>query len=199
MIIAVDGPSASGKGTLARAIAARLGYHYLDTGSLYRMVGLTMLREGRDETDIEAATQIARSLDPSQFDDSALRSETVAAITSKIAAIPEVRAALLAFQRDYAKRAPGAVLDGRDIGTIVCPDADFKFYVTASAQVRAMRRFWELQASGVTLEQVETDLAARDTRDAIRSAPAPDAVVIDTSEMTADECLRQVMRIVGAQ
>lgn len=193
MIIAVDGPSAAGKGTVARAIASRMGYHFLDTGSLYRMVGLAMLRAGKSDDDVSAAASFAATLDPASVRDADLRNEDVAAMASKVAAIPDVRAALLEFQRRFARQKPGAVLDGRDIGTVVCPDADLKFFVTARADVRARRRFEELRGQGhkVSLEQVLADIEARDARDAARAvAPtvtAPDAIIIDTSDMTARE------------
>ena len=141
MIIAVDGPSAAGKGTLARGIAQHYGFHFLDTGSLYRMVGLMMLRTQTDFSDIAKASEIARNLNVTDFDDAELRSETVGGAASKVAVIPEVRAALLKFQRDFAKRKPGAVLDGRDIGTVICPDADVKFFIIASVEARSLRRF----------------------------------------------------------
>jgi CMP/dCMP kinase len=200
MIIAVDGPSAAGKGTVARAVAKELGYHFLDTGSLYRMVGLEMLRTQRD--DEASAKAIASSLKPSSFNDLELRSESVAAMASKVAAMRAVRAALLQFQRDFAQQKPGAVLDGRDIGTVVCPDADLKFFVTASSQERARRRHAELKSLGqdVELDAVFDDIQARDERDATRSVaptkPADDAILIDTSELDRDEVLKAVLEIV---
>ncbi|MGH6908454.1 MAG: (d)CMP kinase, partial [Aestuariivirga sp.] len=130
MIIAVDGPAAAGKGTIARAIASHFGYHFLDTGSLYRMVGLAVLRGGNDPHDKVAAAAAAASLNPSAFRDEDLRTEEVGGAASVVAAIPEVRAALLHLQRAFAMRKPGAVLDGRDIGTVVCPDADVKLFIT---------------------------------------------------------------------
>ena len=190
MIIAIDGPSAAGKGTLARAVAKQLGYHFLDTGSLYRMVGLSVLR---GSTDLVVA---ARNLKPSDFNDAELRDEKVAQAASKVAAIPEVRQALLEFQRSFASKKPGAVLDGRDIGTVICPNADFKFYVTASVQARAVRRFKELEATGVTLEMVAEDVKSRDERDAKQSQPAEDAILIDTSELDADEVFREVIKVI---
>jgi CMP/dCMP kinase len=202
MIIAVDGPSAAGKGTIARAIAKKLGFHFLDTGSLYRMVGLAMLRGGVAVSDVAAAVAIARSLDPSVVKDSDLRNEQVADMASQVAVIPEVRAALLDFQRAFAKRQPGAVLDGRDIGTVVCPDADLKFFVTAATDVRAMRRHAELRGLGhkVEYDAVLADVMARDERDATRkTAPttmAEDAIMIDTSLLDRDEVLAAVMDVV---
>jgi CMP/dCMP kinase len=203
MIIAIDGPSAAGKGTLARAVATHLGYHFLDTGSLYRMVGLAMINAGKPVEDVAAATGFAKTLDPSKIQDRDLRTETVAAMASEVAAIPEVRTALLEFQRQFAKREPGAVLDGRDIGSVVCPDADLKFFVTASTQVRTTRRLEELKQLGVrsTYEAVLDDIRARDDRDANRaSAPtkqANDAIMIDTSELERDEVIAAVMGVIA--
>jgi CMP/dCMP kinase len=202
MIIAVDGPSAAGKGTIARAIARKLGFHFLDTGSLYRMVGLAMLQGGVAVDDVAAAMKIAGSLDPSTVKDSDLRNEQVAGMASQVAVIPEVRAALLDFQRAFAKRQPGAVLDGRDIGTVVCPDADLKFFVTAATDVRAQRRHAELRGLGhkVEYDTVLADVMARDERDATRkTAPttmADDAIMIDTSLLDRDEVLAAVMDVV---
>jgi CMP/dCMP kinase len=190
MIIAVDGPSAAGKGTLAKALASHFKLHFLDTGSLYRMVGLSVLRGNGN------AVSAARSLNPADYADADLRSEEVASAASKAASIPAVRAALLEFQREFSKRSPGAVLDGRDIGTAICPNADFKFFVTASVQTRAERRFQELRNSGATLEEITEDVRARDERDSKQSEPAEDAIFIDTSELTADEVLNEVIKII---
>ena len=189
MIIAIDGPSAAGKGTLARSVAKHLGYHFLDTGSLYRMVGLSVLRGVADPV------AAARKLNTADFNDIDLRDEKVAQAASKIAIIPEVRAALLDFQREFARKKPGAVLDGRDIGTVICPTAEFKFYVTASVQARAERRFKELEVTGVTIEEIKEDIKSRDERDAKQSQPAEDAILIDTSELDADEVLREVIKV----
>ena len=191
MIIAVDGPSAAGKGTLAKALATHFKLPFLDTGSLYRMVGLSVMRGTGD------AALAARNLNPAEFPDAELRSEEVAQAASKVAAIPAVRAALLEFQRDFAKQKSGAVLDGRDIGTVICPQADFKFYVTASLQARAERRFQDLKSSGVALEDIAVDIRTRDERDAARSAAAEDAITIDTSELTANEVLKEVIKIIN--
>ncbi|MBG1233923.1 (d)CMP kinase [Aestuariivirga litoralis] len=195
MIIAIDGPSASGKGTLGRALAHKLGYHYLDTGALYRMVGLSVQRRGLDPTDQESAAAIAASLDPSSFQDSELRGEGVGSYASKIAALPKVRAALLKLQRDFAQKKPGTVLDGRDIGTVVCPDADFKFFVTASVEARAGRRLREHPTSD--LAAITADIKARDERDSNRAVaplkPAEDSILIDNSELTPDEALQAVL------
>ena len=185
MIIAVDGPAAAGKGTVARALASHFGYHFLDTGSLYRMVGLSVLRAGKDPDDRESAIIAARGLEPAKYQDWELRGEDVGAAASITAVIPEVRAALLDFQRAFARLEPGAVLDGRDIGTVVCPDADVKLFITASVEVRARRRQAELGAQ--SYDEVLADIRARDARDSQRVTaplvPASDAVVIDTSDM----------------
>ena len=205
MIIAVDGPSAAGKGTLARGIAQHLGYHFLDTGALYRMVGLQMIRTQTDFADATKAAVFARDLNVDDFEDHELRSEVVGSAASKVAVIPEVRSALLKFQRDFAQRLPGAVLDGRDIGTVICPDADVKFFITASVEARVLRRFKELQSLGIvtSLEEVAADIKARDARDAERStAPtlaAADAVVVDTSELGVDEALGMVLGAIKAR
>ncbi len=201
MVIAIDGPSASGKGTIARALAKALGYHYLDTGSLYRMVGLSVMRSGTDSGNEDVCAQVAASLDPMKFSDAELRGESVGAYASKVAVLPKVRAALLDFQRNFAKRKPGAVLDGRDIGTVICPDAPFKFYITASVEARARRRF--LESPGSDFAKIKSDIVERDRRDATRLTaplkPAADAVVIDTSDLTPDETLAAVMKIVQRQ
>jgi CMP/dCMP kinase len=190
MIIAVDGPAAAGKGTIARALAQHYGFHFLDTGTLYRRVGLALLKSAIDPHDIKAATAIAQKLNALEFNDAQLRTEDVAAAASVVAVIPEVRAALLEFQREFAARSPGSVLDGRDIGTVVCPSAEAKLFITASAEVRAKRRLAELKASGapVALEAILADIRQRDDRDRNRATapliPASDAHVIDTSEMS---------------
>lgn len=191
MIIAIDGPSAAGKGTLARGVAKHLGYHFLDTGALYRMVGLSVLRGAADPV------AAAQNLNIADFDDADLRDEKVAQAASKIATIPEVRAALLNFQREFALKKPGAVLDGRDIGTVICPQAEFKFYVTASVAARAERRFRELQNTGVAIEEIAEDIRSRDERDAKQSKPSEDAIFIDTSELTAEECLSEVIKVIA--
>ncbi len=204
MIIAVDGPSAAGKGTLARGIAQHLGYHFLDTGALYRMVGLQMIRTQTDFADAAQAAAFARGLNVDDFEDHELRGEVVGSSASKVAVIPEVRSALLKFQRDFAKRSPGAVLDGRDIGTVICPNADAKFYITASVSTRAARRFKELEGLGVntTLDAVTDDIIARDTRDERLNLPARsthDVIVIDNSELDVKEALAKVLAVVRAK
>ncbi|MCL6283811.1 cytidylate kinase [Ruegeria sp. 2012CJ41-6] len=186
--IAIDGPAAAGKGTLSKGIAAHFGFGHLDTGLLYRAVGWRML-SGEDP--IEAA----RGLMPEDLDRADLRTPEVAQAASKVAVIAEVRAALVDFQRAFARRAGGAVLDGRDIGTVICPDAEAKLFVTASAEVRAERRYLELTGKGqiVTLDQVLADVRARDERDMNRAEaplkPAEDAVMIDTSKLDIDAAL----------
>lgn len=196
MIIAIDGPAAAGKGTLARRLAAALGLAYLDTGLLYRAVGNAVLRDGGDPSDVAAAKAAARALETGDLDDPALREDAAAQAASKVAAIPEVRAALLDFQRDFAQIPPagkaGAVLDGRDIGTVVCPDAEIKIFVTASLQARARRRLKELRGRGI--ESIESrvlrDMQERDARDRNRDiaplAAADDALTLDTTGLDAD-------------
>lgn len=196
MIIAVDGPAASGKGTLARRLARYLGYAHLDSGKLYRAVGYAVLSAGGDPDDAAAAVRAAKSLTAAMLDDPALLNDNVAAAASKVAAIPDVRAALLRFQQDFAKNppngAPGAVIDGRDIGTVVCPEAEVKFFVTANVAVRAERRHKELIARGETIiyARVLQDLKERDARDSNRAVaplrPARDAIRLDTSQMDPD-------------
>jgi CMP/dCMP kinase len=195
MIIAVDGPSASGKGTLARGLAREFGYHYLDTGTLYRMVGLSMLRAFKTEDDVTSAVAFARGLNVRAFEDQELRSELVANMASRVAQIPDVRSALLEFQRDFALKRPGSVLDGRDIGTVICPDADLKFFITARPDVRAQRRFRELEKSGVSYDDVLDDVVARDARDAHRTLQAEDAMVIDTSDLSIVEALALMIKV----
>lgn len=199
MIIAVDGPAAAGKGTIARALARHFGFHFLDTGSLYRMVGLSLIRSGKDVSDRIAAIAAARALDPAKFNDAELRTEAVGAAASIVAVIPEVRAALLDFQRSFARQKPGAVLDGRDIGTVVCPEADVKLFVTASPEVRARRRQMELGAA--SYDEVLADIRARDLRDSGRAtaplATAADAVILDTSAMDIDVATAAAIKAVS--
>jgi cytidylate kinase len=208
MIITVDGPAAAGKGTLARRLAAHLGYDFLDTGSLYRAVGLQLLRAGRDPSDRLAAAGAARRLDLALLADPELRTDATAKAASIVAAQPEVRAALLDFQRDFANRPPGgrgAVLDGRDAGTVVCPDAEVKFFVTASLEARAQRRWRELQSDGqeAIWDRVLQDMRDRDARDERRDVaplkPAADAVVIDTTELSPDRVFEIALAIVTAK
>ncbi|MEM0949982.1 MAG: d(CMP) kinase [Pseudomonadota bacterium] len=195
--VAIDGPAASGKGTIARAIAERFGLSHLDTGLLYRAVGRRTL--AGDDAGVAAQSLTAEDL---EGDD--LRTAEVAQAASRVAADPDVRAALVDFQRAFARRAGGAVLDGRDIGTVICPDAHVKLYVIASDDVRARRRHAELVQKGhrVALDQVLTDLRERDMRDRARAAaplkPASDAQLLDTSDMTIAEAVEKACRIVAA-
>ncbi|SEH28824.1 (d)CMP kinase [Magnetospirillum fulvum] len=195
-IIAIDGPAAAGKGTLARRLAAELGFDYLDTGLIYRAVGMNLRRAGTDPADEAAAEAAARALAPVDLAATDLRGDDAAQAASKVAAIPGVRAALLDFQRRFAHTPPGgkgAVLDGRDIGTVVCPDAEVKLFVTASLEKRAERRLKELQAAGRGGIQsaVLADMKERDDRDRNRSVaplkPADGAIVLDTSDLDADQ------------
>lgn len=198
MIIAIDGPSASGKGTLAKRLAAEYGLRHLDTGALYRAVALTLLRAGAEPSEAEAA-DAARRLNLEQLAESALRSPEVGRLTPLVAAMPAVRAALIDVQRDVCRQGR-AVLDGRDIGTVIYPEAPVKFYVSAAPEVRALRRLQEHQARGeaITFEEVLHDLAERDARDAVRSHPAADAHLLDTSGLTIEQVLAAARRIVEA-
>jgi CMP/dCMP kinase len=189
MIIAIDGPAASGKGTLAKRIADHFGLAYLDTGLLYRAVARDVLARDASLDDEAVATMVARTIDPATLNDPNLRLPGVGEAASVVARIPAVRAALLHFQHDFARQEPGAVLDGRDIGTVVCPDADVKIFVTADAPVRARRRYEELRQRGepVTFEGVLDIIQRRDARDSGRAdAPmraADDAILLDTSNL----------------
>lgn len=204
MIIAIDGPAGVGKGTLAKRLARHYGLPHLDTGALYRAVGRDVLARGGDPADVGAATDAARALDPKTLDDVALRTERVGAAASVVAAIPEVRAALLDFQRNFARREPGAVLDGRDIGTVICPEAEVKLFVTASAEVRAERRLRELRERGVAadFDRILAEIRERDVRDSSRSTaplrPAADAVLLDTSALDIEQAFAAALAIVEA-
>ena len=193
--VAIDGPAAAGKGTIARAVAEAFGFAHLDTGLLYRAVGAKAMMRGRGVIIPKLAEDIARNLEECDLEREDLRSARVAQAASKVAAIPEVRAALLAFQKSFARRAGGAVLDGRDIGSVICPDADIKLFVTASDAVRALRRYEELKltAPETKLSTVAMDLRQRDIRDASRDvAPmraAEDALILDTSDMDIDQAI----------
>ena len=202
MIIAIDGPAASGKGTLARRIAAHYGYHHLDTGTLYRAVARDILKRGLKLDDVWAGVIAARVLDPASLSDPALRGRTAGEAASVVASIPEVRSTLLKFQQEFSRRAPGTVLDGRDIGNVVCPHANVKIYVTASPEERARRRFSELQAAGGTLsaDQVLADIRIRDKRDSERATapmkPAEDAVLLDTTHLDIDAAFRAAVDLI---
>jgi cytidylate kinase len=204
MIIAIDGPAGVGKGTLAKRLAAHFGLHHLDTGSLYRGVGRDVLAKGRDPADPVAATAAARALDPATLDDPRLRAEDVAAAASVVAVIPAVRTALLEFQRAFAHKRPGAVLDGRDIGTVICPDAEVKLFVDARPEVRAERRWRELLSRGVAADRdaVLAEIHDRDRRDRGRAtaplAAAPDAIVLDTSDLDADQAFAAALAAIGS-
>lgn len=196
--VAIDGPAASGKGTMSKALARHFGFAHLDTGLLYRAVGAKVLQGATPEA-------AARALVTDDLEADALRLPEVAQAASRVAAVPEVRAALVDFQRSFAARAGGAVLDGRDIGTVICPDAPVKLFVTARAEVRARRRFAELQSKGVqtTLEEVLADVEARDARDMGRAdaplRPAPDAVQIDTSDMKIADAVAAAVALIEAR
>ncbi|CTQ48667.1 (d)CMP kinase [Jannaschia donghaensis] len=195
--VAIDGPAAAGKGTISKAVAARFGLRHLDTGLLYRAVGAKTL----DGVDPVAA---ALALTPKDLDGDALRTSDIAQAASRVAVLPDVRAALTQFQKGFARATGGAVLDGRDICTVICPEAEVKLYVTASAEVRADRRFKELSAKGeaVTYDSVLADVRARDARDMGRAeAPlvaADDATVIDTSRMDIDAAVATAIAVVQA-
>jgi cytidylate kinase len=201
VIIAVDGPAASGKGTIAKALARHYALPFLDTGLLYRAVGLNLLRWGGDP---ESEFSAVRACDFSQvdFDDPELKSETAGGIASRISAYPLVRAALVERQRNFATQEGGAVLDGRDIGTVIAPDADAKLFVTAAPQVRARRRFEELVRMGlqVHFEDVLLDIKARDARDSGRAAAplvrAQDAHLLDTSELGVEQAVAEAIVVV---
>ncbi|MEW5727465.1 MAG: (d)CMP kinase [Pseudomonadota bacterium] len=208
MIIAIDGPAAAGKGTLARRLAAELGFDYLDTGLIYRAVGMKVARAGGDPSEAATAEAVARSLEPGDLEAGDLRSDQAAQAASKVAAIPGVRAALLDFQRAFAATPPGgkgAVLDGRDIGTVVCPDAAVKLFVTASVETRARRRFKELEERGLHTpwEVVLADMKERDERDSSRAVaplvPAADARVLDTSELDADQAVAAALEFMRSK
>jgi cytidylate kinase len=210
MIIAIDGPAAAGKGTLARRLARHYGLAYLDTGALYRAVGLKVLDAGGDPADAAQAGAAARTIGPGDLDRPALREERVGAAASKVAVHPEVRQALLEFQRNFARKPPGgargAVLDGRDIGTVICPEPDvLKLFVTASLEARARRRLKELQEKGYSpiYSAVLQDMKERDARDANRGLAAlkkaPDALDLDTSALDADQVFALALRFIESR
>ncbi len=202
LVIAVDGPAASGKGTLARRLAAYYGLSYLDTGSLYRATGLAVEAAGARPDDQPAALNAAQTLDPSFYSEDQLRSPGAGEAASQVAAIPAVRSALLEFQRNFAATPPGAVLDGRDIGTVVCPDADAKLFVTAQPETRAQRRHLEHAGRGdeLSYENVLADIRRRDERDSGRAVaplkPAEDAILLDTTELGIEAAFQAALDLV---
>lgn len=204
VIVAIDGPAAAGKGTLARRLAEALGLPYLDTGLLYRATGRCVLDAGGDPADPATATSAASALTPADLQRADLRGPQADAAAAAVAAIPGVRAALLDFQRSFG-RSSGAVLDGRDIGTVIFPEAQVKIFITASLAERARRRFLELQAKGTpaAFDQVEADMGARDAQDAARAAaplkPADDAVTLDTTDLDADAAFTQALTLTRAR
>lgn len=204
MIIAVDGSSASGKGTISKRLAAWYGLPYMDTGRLYRATGMAALKAEAEFSDAASLAEIAATLDLNDFDEGELRSADAAQAASKVARVPEVRSALFELQRAFALQAGGAILDGRDIGTVIAPDADAKLWITASVEERARRRLKDLIGEGqtLTLEDVVKDLTARDKRDAERrEAPAlqaADAVLIDTTDLTIEAAVDEAIRAVEA-
>jgi cytidylate kinase len=203
VIVAIDGPAAAGKGTLAARLAAHYGLPYLDTGLLYRAIGRVMAERGLDPGDPAAAGEVARSLEPSALANPDLRGREAGELASRVAVHPEVRAALAAFQRAFAAGPDGAVLDGRDIGTVICPNADVKIFVTASPEVRARRRTEELAAKGrdVDYERILAEVKERDARDMGRAAsplrPAADAHLLDTSDLDIEAAFRAALAIIG--
>ena len=202
MLIAIDGPAASGKGTLSRRLSAHYGWPCLDTGLLYRAVARAMMDQGITLDDVDAAARIARGLDPATFDEKQLRGAEMGEAASVISALPAVREALIGLQRDFAGRRPGAILDGRDIGTVICPDAEVKIFVTATSEERARRRWLELLRSGdpISFEDVLADIHRRDARDSGRStAPlrmAEDARLLDTTKLDIEAAFRVAVGIV---
>jgi len=202
MIIAIDGPAASGKGTLGKRLAAHFGLRHLDTGLLYRAVAKALNDGGRYLEDRESAVAAAKALDPAQFDEKALKGHAIGEAASIVSAIPEVRAALLKLQREFAATPPGAVLDGRDIGTVICPEADVKIFVIAEPQVRARRRAAELKAAGQPADEaaILADIMRRDERDRSRAvAPlvkAHDSKMLDTSKLDIEGAVAAAIRIV---
>ncbi len=203
-VVAVDGPAAAGKGTLARRLAATLGLPYLDTGLLYRAVGRRVLDAGGDPRDVATAEAASRALTAADLDRGDLRGPEADMAASAVATIPEVRAALLDWQRDFG-RTHGAVMDGRDIGTVIFPDAPAKLFVTASPEARAKRRWLELQSKGVerTLDDVEAEMRARDAQDASRSTapmkPAEDAIILDTTALDAEHAFHMALKLVRSR
>jgi cytidylate kinase len=204
MIIAIDGPAASGKGTLAKRLAAHYGLRHLDTGVIYRAVAYALINAGVDPKDEALAVKAARELDPETFENPALKSQKVGTAASVISAIPRVREALVEFQRQFAVKPPGAVLDGRDIGTVICPDAEVKIFVVADPRIRARRRTLEARSRGEEADEaaVLADILARDERDQNRAVaplkPAKDAYLLDNSNLDIEGGVRAAIDIVEA-
>ncbi|MFT2210434.1 (d)CMP kinase [Rhizobium giardinii] len=204
MIIAIDGPAAAGKGTLSRRIAEDYGFHHLDTGLTYRATAKALIDAGLPLDDELLAEEMARQVELTGLDRAVLSGHSIGEAASKIAVMPLVRQALVEAQRAFSKRAPGAVLDGRDIGTVVCPDAPVKLYVTASPEVRARRRFDEIVANGIPADYLEilADIVKRDERDMGRAdsplRPAEDAHLLDTSEMSIEAAFLAAKSIIDA-
>jgi cytidylate kinase len=204
MIIAIDGPAASGKGTLSKRLAAHYGFRHLDTGLIYRAVAKALLDGGQPPDAVAPAVAAAKALDPARFDEAALKSPAVGEAASITSALAPVRDALLAFQRDFAAKPPGAVIDGRDIGTVICPQAEVKIFVTATPETRAKRRYAEFhaQGQGITEAEVLEDIRRRDERDQNRAAAplkaAPDAHLLDTTSLDIDAAFRAALDIVEA-
>ncbi|GAA0260175.1 Cytidylate kinase [Methylorubrum aminovorans] len=202
LVIAIDGPAASGKGTLAKRLALHYGLPHLDTGLLYRAVALTLIDEGTDLDDTSAAARAASALSAERLSDPRLRERAMGEAASRVSSVPEVRAALLSWQRRFADNAEGAVLDGRDIGTVVCPEARVKLFIIAAPEERARRRHRELLGRGeeTTLAAILADIRARDARDSSRAAAplkaAEDAVVLDTTELDAEAAFAEAVAIV---
>ena len=201
-VIAVDGPAASGKGTIAHRLGDEYGYPVLDSGLLYRAVGVRVLAEGGDPNDADIAAAIALTLDPAELERPEVRTRRAGEAASRVAVHHGVRIALREFQQSFAAQEPGAVIDGRDIGTVIAPDAQVKIYVTAAPEVRAERRWKQLADGTLTYEEVLADIRTRDARDAGREdspmRPADDAVLLDTSEMTIEAAFDAARRIVEA-
>jgi cytidylate kinase len=204
MIIAIDGPAASGKGTLGKLIAAHYGLAHLDTGKLYRAVARDTLARGAKPWDAKVALAAAEALDVATLGDPSLMDGRLGEAASVVASHPEVRQALLAYQRNFARREPGAVLDGRDIGTVICPDADVKLFVTATSEERAQRRYRELRETGNGISEAEVlaDIKRRDERDRNRAAApliqAEDAVLLDTTNLDIDAAFKAAIALIDA-
>ena len=204
MIIAIDGPAASGKGTLAKRLAQHYGYRHLDTGVIYRAVAQVLIRAGADLRDEALAVAAAQALDPKTFDDPALKSQRVGEAASVVSAIPRVREVLVDFQRQFAAHPPGSVLDGRDIGTVICPEADVKIFVVADPKIRAHRRTLEARGRGEEADEaiILADILARDERDRNRAVaplkPAADAYLLDNTNLDIEAGVRAAIDIVEA-